>query len=169
MTRPSEDALFLNKEIIDALKRSEEKHDEKMEKLQQKISDSVGAQLHGMNSAIVKNEEEDDRYKQINEGFTDIEKKILEVDKKYESKSEESKGAHVDRSQGKAVTTRFHNETSEPEVIQLLKESKTGIGITMENVSRSHMLLFTSRTMKNETNLSGQRTCKKKKSYEEGS
>ena len=45
-----------------------------MEKFLQKISDSVGAQLHGMNSAIVKiKEEEDDRYKQINERFTDIE------------------------------------------------------------------------------------------------
>ena len=76
-----------------------------------------------MNSAIVKmKEEEEDRYKQINERFTDIEKKILE---KYESKIEESKAAHVDRNQGKAVKTGFHNETSEPEVIQLLKESIT--------------------------------------------
>ena len=32
LTRPGEDALFLRKEIIDALKRSEEKKDEKMEK-----------------------------------------------------------------------------------------------------------------------------------------
>ena len=36
------------------------KTDEKMEKFLQKISDSVGAQLHGMNSAIVKMKEEDD-------------------------------------------------------------------------------------------------------------
>ena len=81
LTRPSEDALFLKKEIIDALKRSEEKADEKMEKLPQTISDSVGGQLHGMNSAIVKMKEEDDRYKQINERFTNIEKKILDRDK----------------------------------------------------------------------------------------
>ena len=32
------------------------------------------------------------------------------------------------------MITGFHNETSEPEVIQLLKESKTEIGMTMENV-----------------------------------
>ena len=32
------------------------------------------------------------------------------------------------------MITRFHNETSEPEVIQLLKESVTEIGMTMENV-----------------------------------
>ena len=66
LTRPSEDVTFLRKEIIDALKRSDEKMesysrktDEKMEKLLQKISDSVGAQLHGMNSATVKMKEED--------------------------------------------------------------------------------------------------------------
>ena len=61
-------------------------------------------------------------------------KKILDTDKQYESKIEESNGAHVDRNQGKAVITGFHNETSEPEVIQLLKESMTEIGMTMENV-----------------------------------
>ena len=54
LTRPSEDALFLRKEIIDALQRSDEKNDEKMEKLLQKITGSVGTQLHGMNSTIVK-------------------------------------------------------------------------------------------------------------------
>ena len=32
------------------------------------------------------------------------------------------------------MRTGFHNETSEPEVIQLLKESITEIGMTMENV-----------------------------------
>ena len=35
--------------------------------------------------------------------------------------------------QGKAVITGFHSETSEPDVIQLLKESKPEIGMTMEN------------------------------------
>ena len=37
------------------------------------------------------------------------------------------------RNQGKAVVTGFHSETSEPEVIQLLKESMTEIGMTIEN------------------------------------
>ena len=54
--------------------------------------------------------------------------------KKYGSKSEESEGAHVDRNQGKAVITRFHNEISEPEVLQLLKESITEVGMTVMNV-----------------------------------
>ena len=50
--------MFLRKEIIDALKRSDEQlescsrnTDEKMEKILQQISDTIGAQLNGMNSA----------------------------------------------------------------------------------------------------------------------
>ena len=123
LTRPSEDALFLRKEIIDVLKRSEEKNEEKMDKFLQKITDSVGAQLHGMNSTIVKMKEGDDRYKQISERITNMEKKILELDEKYENRSDEPRRAHLDKNQGKAVITVFHSETSEPEVIQLLKES----------------------------------------------
>ena len=58
-----------------------------MEKLRQKMSDSVGAQLHGMNSAIEKmKEEEDDRYKQINVRFKGIEKKILDIDKNMKAR-----------------------------------------------------------------------------------
>ena len=46
-----------------------------------------GAQLHGMNSTIVKMKEEgDDRYKQISERITNMEQKILEMDEKYEKK-----------------------------------------------------------------------------------
>ena len=53
-----------------------------MEKFPQKITDSVRAQLHGMNSTIVKMKEEGhDRYKQISERITNMEKKILEMDK----------------------------------------------------------------------------------------
>ena len=127
-------ALFVRKEIIDALKRSEEKNDEKMEKFLQKITDSVGAQLHGMNSTIVKmKEEEDGRYKQISERITNMEKKILDMVEKYGNRSDEPGGAHVDQDQGKAVIPGFHSETSEPEVIQLLKESITEIRMTMEN------------------------------------
>ena len=35
--------------------------------------------------------------------------------------------------QRKAVITGFHSETSEPEVVQLLKKSIAEIGMTMEN------------------------------------
>ena len=39
----------------------------------------------------------------------------------------------MDRNQGKAVITGFHSETSESEVIRLVKESITEIGMTIEN------------------------------------
>ena len=59
-----------------------------------------------MNSSIVKMKEEgDDRKKQLSERIKNMEKKILDMDRRYEKKIEESKGAHVDRNQGKAVTT----------------------------------------------------------------
>ena len=128
LARPSEDALFFLKRNNRRTQQIRRKNDEKMEMFLQNISDSVGAQLHGMNSSFVKMKEEgDDRYKQLSERFTKKEKKILDMDKKYESKIEEIKG------QGKAVITGFHSETLEPEVIQLLKESFTEIGMTMEN------------------------------------
>ena len=105
---------------------------EKMDTFLRTITDTVGTQLHGMNSTIVKmKEEEDDRYRQLNERIKKEEKKILDMD---ENRNEEPRGTHVDRNQGKAVITGFHNETSESEVIQLLKESITEIGMTMENV-----------------------------------
>ena len=52
---------------------------------------------------------------------------------KYENRSDEPRRAHVDQNQGKAVTTGFHSETSESEVIQHLKESITEIVMTIEN------------------------------------
>ena len=58
-----------------------------MEKFPQKITDSVGTQLHGMNSTIVKMKEEDDRYKQISEIITNMEKKIPDMDEKSEMTS----------------------------------------------------------------------------------
>ena len=55
------------------------------------------------------------------------------TDEKYENRSDEPRRAHGDQNQGKAVTIGFHNETSESEVVQLLKESITEIGMTIEN------------------------------------
>ena len=110
------------------------KIDEKMETFLQKNTDSVGTQLHGMNSTSVKTKEEDDRYKQISERITNGAKKILDIDEKYENRSDEPRGAHGDQNQGKAVITGFHSETSESEVIQLLKETIIEIGMTIENV-----------------------------------
>ena len=43
------------------------------------------------------------------------------------------KGEHVDENQGKAVVTRFHSETTESEVTQLLKESINEVGMDIGN------------------------------------
>ena len=107
--------------------------DEKMEKFLQKITDSVGTQLQGMNTSIVKTKEEDDRYKQISEIITNMERKIIDMNEKYENRSDEPRGARVDQNQGKALITGFHSETSESKVIQLLKETISEIGMTIEN------------------------------------
>ena len=63
-------------------KATQGKPTKKMEMFLQKITDSVGTQLHGMNSTIVKTKEEDDRYKQISERITNRAKKILDKDEK---------------------------------------------------------------------------------------
>ena len=55
------------------------------------------------------------------------------MDGKYENRSDEPRRAHVDQNQGTAVIAGFHSETSEPEVVQLLKESISEIGMTIEN------------------------------------
>ena len=108
------------------------KADEMMEKFLQ-ITSSVGNQIQGMNSSIVKMKEEgDDRYKQFNERITNIERKILDM-VKNENRSEVTKGEHVDQNQGKAVVTEFHSETTESEVTQLLKESINEVGTDIGN------------------------------------
>ena len=94
--------------------------DEKMEKCLQKIGDTVGSKLQGMNTTIVKMKEEgDDRYKQISERIANMEKRISDIDEKLRKQ--------------KAVATGFHSETSEAEVEQLLKETITEIGMSIEN------------------------------------
>ena len=132
--------MFLQREIIDAIRKSVQKMeansrkaDEKMDKFLQTITDSVGTQLHGMNSTIVKMKEEDDRYKEISERIMNMDKKILDIDEKQENRSDEPKGAHGDQNQGKAVIAGFHSVTSESEVVHLLKETITEIGMSIEN------------------------------------
>ena len=100
------------------------KADEMMRKFLQ-ITSTVGNQIHGMNSSIVKMKEEgDDGCKQFNERITNIEWwKNVDMDEKYENRSEDIKGKHVNENQVKAVVTGFHSETTESEVTQLLKES----------------------------------------------
>ena len=141
-TRPSEDAVFLRREIVDALKRcrmkewkvTRRKQMKRWIKFLQTITDSVATQLQGMNTTIAKMKEEgEDRYKQINERIANMEKKISVMDEKSENRSDETNRTHDDQNQGKAVATGFHGETSESEVEQLLRETTTEIGMSIEN------------------------------------
>ena len=60
-----------------------------------------------------------------------MERKILDMDEKYEHRSEDNKNEHVDENQGKTVITGFHIETTESEVEQLLREMKNEIGMDL--------------------------------------
>ena len=91
------------------------KADAKMESYSRKTDEMMGNQIQGMNSSIVKMKEGDDRYKQFNERITNIERKIVDMDEKYDNRSEVIEGEHVDQNQVKAVVTRFHSETTESE------------------------------------------------------
>ena len=74
------------------------KGDEMLEKFMQ-VTSTVGSQIQGMNSSIVKmqemyekmKEEGDDRYKQLNERITNIERKILVMDENTKTEVKLSK------------------------------------------------------------------------------
>ena len=57
------------------------------------------------------------------------ERKILDMDKKYEHRSEDNKQEHVNGNQGETVITGFHKETTESEVVHLLREMINEIGM----------------------------------------
>ena len=110
------------------------KTDEKMDKFLQTITDSVGSQLQRMNTTIVKMKEEgDDRYKKSMKESRIWKIKISDIDEKCENRNDELNRSHDDQSQGKAVATGFHSETSESEVEQLLKETIIEAGMSIEN------------------------------------
>ena len=112
------------------------KADDLLEKFMM-ITNTVGNQIHGMNSSIVKlqetnekmKEEGENKFNQIDERFMDMEKKILDMDKKYGSRGEDNKQEHVNANQSETVITGLHSETTESEVIQMLKEMMNEIGM----------------------------------------
>ena len=93
------------------------------------ITNSVGLQVQGINSTIEKKEEGDDRYKQIDERIAIMEKTFSVMNEKSEIRIDEPSKAH----NGKAIATGFHGDTSETEVEQLLRETLTEIGMSIEN------------------------------------
>ena len=54
-------------------------------------------------------------------------RKISVLDEISENRNGEPSGAHGDQNQGKAAVTGFHDDTSEAEVEQLLRETITEI------------------------------------------
>ena len=141
-----------NEDIMEAFKKSDEKMDsysrktdekkenyskkteERMNDFSRKVDDmlekfimitnTVGDQLNGMNSSIVKLQETDEKMKEegenkfnkIDERIMDMEKKILDLDKKYENRSEDNKQKNVIANQSETVITGLHSETTESEV-----------------------------------------------------
>ena len=100
------------------------------------VTNTVGSQIQGMNSSIAKMQETNEKMKEGENKFNqfdariiDMERKILDMDKKYEHRSEDNKQEHVDGNQGKTMITGFHSETTESEVIQLLREMIHEIGM----------------------------------------
>ena len=84
------------------------KTDERIDKLLQTINDSVGTQLHGMNTSISKmKEEDDDRYKQINEIIAIMEKNTSDIDEKCEDGNDEPKRAHDDQGSRQSCSNRI--------------------------------------------------------------
>ena len=74
-------------------------------------------------------EEGENKFNQFDERITNMERKILDMDEKYEHRSEDNEKEHVDENQGKTVITGFHSETTESEVTQLLREMINEIGM----------------------------------------
>ena len=67
-------------------------------------------------------EEGENKFNQFDKRITNMDRKILDMDEKYEYRSEDNKKEHVDENQGKTVITGFHSETTESGVTQLLRE-----------------------------------------------
>ena len=105
-------------------------------------------------------EEGENRYNQFNERIANMERRILDIDEKYENRSEDNKKEHVGENQGKTVITGFHSETAESEVTQLLREMINEIGMDFGSARiECPAKPITHAFMETETNSSGQRTC----------
>ena len=159
MTKPNEDVTHLKRDIMEALKKSDEKMEcfsrkteERMNDFSKKaddllekfmiITNTVGTQIQGMNSSIVKlhetnekmKEEGENKFNKIDERFMDMEKKILDLDNKYENRSEDNKQENVIANQSETVMTGLHSETTESEVTDMLKEMMNEIGMDFGSV-----------------------------------
>ena len=171
-TKPNDDMVYLKRDIMEALKRSDEKMDsysrktdekvesysrktdEKIESYSKKtdermddvsrkadellekfklVTNTVGSQIQGMNSSIVKmlemnenmQEEGENKFNQFDERITNMERKVLDMDKKYEHRSENNKQEHnVNGNQGKTVITGHSAQLDLPELDRKIRVSQ---------------------------------------------
>ena len=61
-------------------------------------------------------------------------RKIMDLDKKYENRSDDDRNGNVIANQGETVMAGLHNETTESEVANTLKEMMKEIGMEFEKV-----------------------------------
>ena len=92
------------------------KADKKMDTFLRTITDTVGTKLHGMKSTIVKmKEEEDDRYRQINERITNMEPSPQTTSQEADVKTEANHTNLISVWQGQRHThTRIHKHIQTP-------------------------------------------------------
>ena len=158
-TKPSEDIAHLRKDIMEALKKTDEKmecysrkNEEKMIDFSKKADDlmerfmfmtnSVGTQIQGMNSSIVKlhetnekmKEDGENKFNKIDERFKDMEKRMMDLDMNYKNRSDDERNGSMTANQGETVIAGLHKETTESEVVDTLKEMIKEIGMDYEKV-----------------------------------
>ena len=74
-------------------------------------------------------EEGENKFNKFEGRIIDMERKILDMDKKYEHRSEDNKQENVNANQGETVITGLHSEPTESEVMKMLKEMINEIGM----------------------------------------
>ena len=152
--KPNEDITHLKNDIMEALKKTDEKmecysrkNEEKMMEYSKKADDlmerfmimtnSVGTQIQCMNSSIVKlhetnekmKEDGDNKFNKIDERFKDMEKRMMDLDMKQNNRSDDERNRNVTANQGETVIAGLHKETTESEVTDMLKEIMKEIGM----------------------------------------
>ena len=106
------------------------------------MTNSVGTQIQGMNSSIVKlhetnekmKEEGENNFNKIDERFKDMEKRMMDLDMNHKNRSDDERNGNVTANQGETVIAGLHKETTESEVVDTLKEMIKEIGMDHEKV-----------------------------------
>ena len=125
-----------SKKTDDRMDDFSRKADEMLEK-PMPVTNTVGSQIQGMNSSIVKMQEMNEKMKEEGKTGTNNstkesriwKEKSLTWTKNAKTEVKITKKEHVGEDQGKTVIAGFHSETTESEITQLLKEMINEIGM----------------------------------------